>query len=111
MYNILFVVQELLNNTKRSLIINFVISTTLAVIFGTAMTSTNNSAWAADITCTRGPVIPNQCTGTQDPDNMKGTSEADEMSGLNGNDNMNGFAGNDQMDGDLVMTDERWFRT
>ena len=70
------------------------IATTLAVIFGTAMTSTN-SVWAADITCTRGV----QCIGTDEPDNMKGTSEADDMSGLNGNDKMNGFAGNDQMDG------------
>ena len=74
------------------------ITATFAVIIGTALTTTN-MAWAADITCTRGPVTPNPCTGTNDPDNMKGTSDDDAMSGLDGDDSMNGFAGNDQMFG------------
>jgi Ca2+-binding RTX toxin-like protein len=74
------------------------ITATFAVIIGTALTTTN-MAWAADITCTRGPVTPNPCTGTNDPDNMKGTSDDDAMSGLDGDDNMNGFARNDQMFG------------
>lgn len=85
-------------NNKRSLTINFVTSTTLAVIFGTAMTTTN-SAWAADITCPRGSTPSNPCLGTNDPDNMQGTSEADVMMGLAGGDKMFGFASNDQMFG------------
>ena len=86
-------------NNKRSLTINFVIATTLAVIFGTAMTNTN-TVWAATIHC---PTVPgtNQCVGTSFPDDMLGTSKDDEMDGGLGNDNMFGFAGNDKMTGSL----------
>ena len=84
---------------KQRLRINFVIATTLAVIFGTAMTTTN-SAWAATIHC---PTVPgtNQCVGTSFPDDMLGTSKDDEMNGGLGNDNMFGFSGNDKMTGSL----------
>ena len=73
MYNILLNIQELLNNTIRKLTINFVIATTLAVIFGTAMTSTN-SVWAEPpIHC---PTVAgtNQCNGTDEADKMIGTT-------------------------------------
>ena len=79
------------------------IATTLAVIFGTAMTSTSsNNAWAANIDC------PNQvpsgdiqnCIGTIGPDNMQGTSKPDSMRGLADDDRMFGFASNDVMTGD-----------
>ena len=81
-----------MNNRRRRLTINFVISTTLAVIFGTAMTNTNN-VWAATIHCPNSGL--NGCLGTNDADNMIGTSKDDSMSGLDGDDKMDGFAGND----------------
>jgi hypothetical protein len=92
MYIILFIVQELLN--KRRFNVNFTIIATLAVIFGTAMTTTN-MALADDITCSRGVT----CFGTLGPDNMQGTSTADAMNARLGDDNMNGFAANDLMVG------------
>jgi Ca2+-binding RTX toxin-like protein len=90
-----------LNIRRRSLTINFVISTTLAVIFGTAMTTTN-SVWAATINCPNQPPVPPfniNCIGTDDPDNMLGTANQDVMNGREGNDRMFGFSSNDQMDG------------
>jgi Ca2+-binding RTX toxin-like protein len=98
MYNILSIVQELLN--KQRLTLNLTITATLAIISATAMTTTNN-VWAADINCPNLPPIDNflNCEGTEDPDNMQGTSKPDFMKGFNGDDNMNGFAGNDAING------------
>jgi hypothetical protein len=65
------------NKSRRSLTINFVITTTLAVIFGTGMTSTN-SVWGANIDC---PNVPNtnNCNGTDGDDRMAGTANEDNM--------------------------------
>ena len=73
------------------------IATTLAVIFGTAMTTTN-SVWAANIDC---PNVQNtnNCNGTNNDDRMAGTANEDNMNGLGGKDTMFGFASNDFMDG------------
>ena len=94
----MYATQEILN--KQRLKTNSAITATLAVIFGTALTTTN-MAWAADISCPNG--LPFQdfvvCSGTSDPDKMQGTSKKDFMSGLDGDDIMNGFAGNDQING------------
>jgi Ca2+-binding RTX toxin-like protein len=87
---------------NRRLKINISIIATLAVIFGTAMTSTN-SAWAATINCPNVPP-PNppgtaNCVGTDNPDTILGTANEDFMIGQGGDDKMFGFARNDVMDG------------
>ena len=85
-----------MNNTRRNITINFVISTTLAVIFGTAITTTN-MAWADNINCTSGVT----CNGTSRDDTMSGSAGSYKMFGLAGNDEMHGGAGggNDIMSG------------
>jgi Ca2+-binding RTX toxin-like protein len=92
-------------NNKRSLTINIVISTTLAIIFGITMTGTNNSVWAATIHCPNPP--DDRCEGTEEGDVILGTSKEDSISGLGGDDNMFGFASNDFLngnDGDDTMS-------
>ena len=84
------------------------IATTLAVIFGTAMTNTNN-VWAANIDCPNQPPVGDfqHCIGTNDDDRMQGTAKRDFMEGRNGDDSMFGFASNDQMvgqSGDDIMS-------
>ena len=87
-----------MNNITRKLTVNFVIATTLAVIFGTAMTSINR-VWAEPpIHC---PTVAgtNQCNGTDGADKMLGTNEEDVMNGRNGQDEMFGSASDDEMFG------------
>jgi hypothetical protein len=78
--------------------VNLVISTTLTVIFGTAVASTN-SVWAAPpIHC---PNVPgtNRCNETNEADKTLGTSDEDIMMGRNGPDTMFGSARDDEMFG------------
>jgi Ca2+-binding RTX toxin-like protein len=95
-YNILFIHQELLN--KRTLSVNYMIIATLAVTFGTAMTTTN-SVWAATINCPNAVGFFN-CNGTNDPDTMLGTANEDGIQGFEGDDRMFGFASDDALVGD-----------
>jgi len=76
-----------------------VIATTLTLIFGTAMTSTN-SVWAANIDCPNRSTGDINCFGTQGDDRMAGTANEDSMRALNGDDTMFGFARNDLMFGE-----------
>jgi Ca2+-binding RTX toxin-like protein len=94
---------------KRRLTLNFTIIATLAVIFGTAMTTTN-SVWAATINCPNRVPTPGNggnCFGTFESDRMLGTADVDIMTGLGGDDTMFGYAKNDAMvgsDGDDTMS-------
>ena len=74
------------------------IATTLGIIFGTAVTSANNSVWAATIQCSTSPV-GNFCAGTNDDDRMLGPANQDAMAGGPGDDTMFGYARNDFMVG------------
>ena len=94
--------QETLN--RQRLMTNLAITAILAVIFGTAMTTTN-SVWAAKISC---PTEPNTniCNGTNDDDKIDGASHRDFMNGMSGDDKMYGNGGDDDLfgrDGDDKM--------
>ena len=96
-------------NSRRRRLNVIVLSTTLAVIFGTGMTSTN-SVWAATIHCPNSAVVPPffvNCLGTDNNDNMIGTTESDSMEARGGNDIMSGFGSSDRMfggDGDDTVS-------
>jgi Ca2+-binding RTX toxin-like protein len=78
------------------LTLNFVIATTLVVVFGTAMANIN-SVWAAPPIHCPPSTLTNPCVGTPQGDKMLGTADDDVMMGLNGQDEMFGFARDDQM--------------
>ena len=92
-----------MNNKKLSL--NFTIIATLAVIFGTAMTSTN-SVWAAPPIQCPNVLLPvpfgdPTCIGTEESDNMQGNANSEYIKGLGGDDKISGSKGNDEIDGGL----------
>jgi Ca2+-binding RTX toxin-like protein len=86
---------------KQRLTINFTITATLSVIFGTALTTTN-TAWADNISCPNAPPVYNfkVCLGMNDSDNKIGTASGDHGNRTPVKDQVEKFSGNDLIFGD-----------
>ena len=86
---------------KQRLAINFTITATLAVIIGTALTTTNR-AWADNISCPNAPPVYNfkVCLGMNDSDNKIGTASGVHANGTPVKDQVDRFSGIDLIFGD-----------
>jgi Ca2+-binding RTX toxin-like protein len=86
---------------KQRLTINVTITATLAIIFGTALTTTNR-AWADNISCPNAPPVYNfkVCLGTNDSDNKIGNASGDHANRTPVKDQVDRFSGNDLIFGD-----------